>query len=53
MGTPDEFNRLGFHHLPAHRGIVVTRGDADARQAGLPVRAALMAPAGTCTPVAW
>jgi uncharacterized protein (TIGR00369 family) len=46
MRTPDEFNRLGQGHLPAHLGIVITRSDSDAMQAELPVRAELMAPNG-------
>jgi 1,4-dihydroxy-2-naphthoyl-CoA hydrolase len=44
--TPEEFNRLGQQHLPAHLGIVVTRSDPDLLQAELPVRAELMAPNG-------
>ncbi len=46
MRTPEEFNRLGQQHLPAHLGIVVTRSDPDLLQAELPVRAELMAPNG-------
>jgi uncharacterized protein (TIGR00369 family) len=46
MHTPDDFNRLGQGHLPAHLGIVITRSDADAMEAELPVRAELMAPNG-------
>jgi 1,4-dihydroxy-2-naphthoyl-CoA hydrolase len=44
--TPEEFNRLGQQHLPAHLGIVITRSDPDLLQAELPVRAELMAPNG-------
>ncbi len=46
MHTPEDFNRLGQGHLPAHLGIVITRSDAEALQAELPVRAELMAPNG-------
>lgn len=46
MRTPDEFNRLGQGHLPAHLGIVITRSEPDAMQAELPLRAELMAPNG-------
>ena len=46
MRTPEEFNRRGQRHLPAHLGIVITRSDPDALQAELPVRAELMAPNG-------
>lgn len=46
MRTPEEFNRLGQQHLPAHLGIVITRSDPDLLQAELPVRAELMAPNG-------
>jgi 1,4-dihydroxy-2-naphthoyl-CoA hydrolase len=44
--TPEEFNRLGQQHLPAHLGIVITRTDPDLLQAELRVRAELMAPNG-------
>ncbi|MCA3236867.1 MAG: PaaI family thioesterase [bacterium] len=46
MRTPEEFNRLGQQHLPAHLGIVITRTDPDLLQAELRVRAELMAPNG-------
>ncbi|MDM7951052.1 PaaI family thioesterase [Hydrogenophaga sp.] len=46
MRTPEEFNRLGQQHLPAHLGIVITRSDPDLLQAELQVRAELMAPNG-------
>jgi hypothetical protein len=35
MRTPEEFNRLGQQHLPAHLGIVITRSDPDLSQCGL------------------
>lgn len=44
--TPDELNRRGLHHLPAHLGIVVSRSDAELVQGEMPVRPEVMAPNG-------
>jgi uncharacterized protein (TIGR00369 family) len=46
MHTPEDFNRLGAGHLPAHLGLLITHAGKDEMRGEMTVQPQLMAPNG-------